>query len=75
MELEARAQREYISSVDIAMIYSGLGEQDRAFEWLERGFAGRAYGLVFLPTDPRFDLLRSDKRYAALMKRVGLPTS
>ena len=73
VELEARAQREYISPVDIAMIYSGLGEQDRAFEWLERGFAGRAYGLVFLPTDPRFDLLRGDKRYAALMKRVGLP--
>jgi hypothetical protein len=74
-ELEVRARREYISPVDIAMIYSGLGEQDRAFEWLERGFAGRAYALVFLPTDPRFDLLRSDKRYAALMKRVGLPTS
>ena len=74
-ELEARAQREYISPVDIAMIYSGLGEQDRAFEWLERGFAGRAYALVFLPTDPRFDMLRGDKRYAALMKRVGLPTS
>ena len=73
-ELEARAQREYISPVDIAMIYSGLGEQDRAFEWLERGFAGRAYGLVFMPTDPRFDLLRSDKRYSALMRRVGLPT-
>ena len=74
LELEARAQREYISPVDIAMIYSGLGEQDRAFEWLERGFAGRAYALVFLPTDPRFDLLRGDKRYAALMRRVGLPT-
>jgi serine/threonine-protein kinase len=73
-ELETRAQREYISPVDIAMIYSGLGEQDRAFEWLERGFSGRAYGLVFVPTDPRFDLLRSDKRYAALMRRVGLPT-
>jgi eukaryotic-like serine/threonine-protein kinase len=74
-ELEVRAKREYISPVDIAMIYSGLGEQDRAFEWLERGFAGRAYALVFLPTDPRFDRLRSDKRYAALMRRVGLPTS
>jgi eukaryotic-like serine/threonine-protein kinase len=74
-ELEVRAKREYISPVDIAMIYSGLGEQDRAFEWLERGFAGRAYALVFLPTDPRFDRLRSDERYAALMRRVGLPTS
>ncbi len=74
-ELEVRATHEYISPVDIAMIYSGLGEQDRAFGWLERGFAERAYGLVFLTTDPRFDLLRGDKRYSALMKRVGLPTS
>jgi serine/threonine-protein kinase len=73
-ELEARAQREYISPVDIAMIYGGLGERDRAFQWLERGLAGRAYSLIFLPTDPRFDPLRSDERYAALMRRVGLPT-
>jgi len=71
--IEALKARSYISPVDIATIYTGLGARDRAFEWLERAFIGRAYGLVFLPTDPRFDPLRSDPRYVALMRRVGLP--
>ncbi len=72
-ELEARARREYISPVDIAMIYGGLGERTQAFQWLERALAGRAYGLVFLATDPRFDPLRRDPRYTALVRKVGLP--
>ncbi len=72
-ELEARAQREYISPVDIALIYAGLGERNRAFEWLERGFAERAYGVVFLATDPRFDALRPDPRFKDLLRRIGMP--
>ena len=72
--IEALKARPYVSPVDIATIYIGLGEKDPALDWLERGFAGRAYGLVFLPSDPRFDPLRSDPRFAALMRRVGLPT-
>ena len=74
-ELEARAQREYISPVDIAMIYGGLGERDRALTWLERGFAERAYGVVYLATDPRFDALRADPRFTDLLRRIGMPPS
>jgi tetratricopeptide (TPR) repeat protein len=72
--IEALQARPYVSPVDIATIYIGLGEKDEALDWLERGFAGRAYGLVFLPSDPRFDPLRNDPRFTALMRRVGLPS-
>jgi tetratricopeptide (TPR) repeat protein len=71
--IEELKTRPYVSPVDIAMIYGGLGERNRAFDWLERAFAGRAYGLVFLATDPRFDPLRSDPRYTVLVRKVGLP--
>jgi hypothetical protein len=70
--LAALEARPYISPVDVATIHLGLGERDQAVEWLERALKERAYGLVFLPTDPRFDPLRSDPRFAAVMRRVGL---
>ena len=71
--LEARAQRQYISSVEIATVYVGLGDRDQAVEWLEKAVVGRAFELVLLATDPRFDPLRGDSRFKALMLRAGLP--
>ena len=70
--LAALEARPYISPVDVATIQVGLGERDQALEWLERALKERAYGLVFLPTDPRFDPVRSDPRFTAVMRRVGL---
>ena len=70
--LTALQARPYISPVDVATIHVGLGERDQAVEWLERALKERAYGLVFLPTDPRFDPVRSDPRLVAVMRRVGL---
>ena len=60
--------------LDVATIHVGLGERDQAIEWLERALKERAYGSGFLPTDPRFDPVRSDPRLVAVMRRVGLPT-
>ena len=71
--LAALQARPYVSPVDVATIHVGLGERDQALDWLERAFRERAYGLVFLPSDPRFDPVRSDPRFTALMRRVGLP--
>lgn len=57
----------------IALIYAGLGEKDKAFEWLERAYQHRAYPLLYLKLDPRFVPLRSDSRYRDLLRRIGLP--
>jgi TolB-like protein len=51
----------------------GLGEMDRAFEILDRAYEGRALWLLEYPRlDPYFDTLRSDPRFAVLMRRIGL---
>jgi hypothetical protein len=54
------------------LIYIGLGEKDRAFESLESAYKERSDLLVYLKVDPRLDTLRSDPRFADLMRRVGL---
>jgi eukaryotic-like serine/threonine-protein kinase len=71
-ELEALATRKYSSPVRIACIYAGLGDKDRAFEWLEKGYADRSDHLTQLKTECMFDSLRGDQRFTDLMRRVGL---
>ena len=72
-DLEALANRRYSSPVRIACIYIGLGDKERAFEWLEKGYAGRSDHLTQLKTDPMFDSLRTDLRFADLLRRIGFP--
>jgi TolB-like protein len=50
-----------------ALTYAGLGQKDKAFEWLERARAGRDASFPFLPYDPRFDSLKSDPRLKVLV--------
>ena len=63
----------YISPYGIALIYSGLGNKEETFNWLERGLQERADYLVFLKVDPRFDWLHGDPRFNSLLERIGLP--
>jgi len=57
----------------IAEVYAWRGEADKAFEWLERGFDQHDGGLSFLRIDPLFAAVRNDPRYAALVRKLGLP--
>jgi DNA-binding winged helix-turn-helix (wHTH) protein/TolB-like protein/Tfp pilus assembly protein PilF len=72
-EAEREEKQHYISSYSVALIYVGLGETDKAFERLEKAMKERDNGLVFLNIEHRFDPLRSDPRFAELVKEVGLP--
>ena len=55
----------------IATIYAMLGENDDAFEWLDRACHARSFDLVSLKVSPAFDKIRSDPRYEDLLVRVG----
>jgi tetratricopeptide (TPR) repeat protein len=64
------------ASVDpywVAAIYAGLGERDRAFEFLEKSYRQHSGNLVFLKPDPFWNDARSDPRYTDLLRRMGLP--
>ncbi len=56
----------------VALIYIGLGQKDQAFEWLEKAYQEHNILMLWLKTDPRFDSLRADARFAGLLKKVGL---
>ena len=59
-------------SVQIATVYAGLGDYNKAFEWLEKGYEEQANNLGYLKVARVWDDLRSDPRYAALLKKMGL---
>jgi hypothetical protein len=51
-------------------VYAGLGEREKAFEWLERGYTEQNNYLKDLKTSFLWENLRSDPRYAAMLKRM-----
>jgi len=57
----------------VAFVYGLVGDKDRAFAWLERGFAEHNGDLTDLNVDPIWDPLRDDPRFKDLVRRVGLP--
>lgn len=76
LQLETLREREpvaYVSPLDFARAYAQLGEADLAFGYLDAAFIDRAPGLVFLTVDPAWEAVRNDARFAAAVRRVGLP--
>lgn len=71
-QLKEVSQRNYVAPFRFALIYVGLGENDQAFEWLEKSFKEKGPDMTFLKSDPRFDPLRSDPRFADLLRRMKL---
>ncbi len=59
----------------LAVVYAGLGDKDRAFEWLEASYENRIELLAWIKVDPRFDSLRGDDRFDRFLERVGLAST
>src|SRR5436190_20950770 len=68
----ALSDQHYIPPVNIALVYNGLGDQDEALSLLKRACEERDVRLVLLKVDPRWDTFRSDPRFGAILKRIGL---
>ena len=71
-QLQQMSKDQYVPSLYIAMVHTGLGDKNEAFAWLDKAYAERCEYLVYLPTDPMADPLRSDPRFPALLQRLGL---
>jgi tetratricopeptide (TPR) repeat protein len=61
-----------VGRYEIALVYSGLGDKDEALAWLEEAYKTHSEGLTNLKIDPCLDPLRSDPRFADLLRRTGL---
>jgi eukaryotic-like serine/threonine-protein kinase len=72
-KLRQAARRHYVPAYGIAMIYLGLAEADKIFEWLEKAFEERSGFMPFLKVEPMFDGLRADLRFQDLRRRMNFP--
>ena len=71
-KLDILSQKRYVSPYYYALIYTGLGDREKAFEWLEKACESRDEWLIWLGTEPKLDELRSDPRFPQLLRRIGL---
>ena len=72
-DLTKLAKQRYVAAYFFALIHIGLGEDDRAIEYLEKSFEEHSHWLMYLHIDPSMDALRSNSLFQALLQRVGLP--
>jgi tetratricopeptide (TPR) repeat protein len=68
-----QAGTRYFSPLGLATAYAKVGDKEKAFEWLEKSFEEREGNITLLNYDPAFKSLRGDRRFADLLKRIGLP--
>ena len=71
-ELQTRSKTGYVAPFQIAMVYLGLNDKDKTFEYLEEAFKARSWYMTWLKVEPALDPLRSDPRFVDLITRVGL---
>jgi len=67
------SKQKYIAAYFFAGIHAGLGEGDRAMEYLEKAYEEHSHWLIYLHIDPGMDALRSNPRFQDLLRRIGLP--
>jgi len=72
-ELEEKYTRREAIGQYIATVYLGLGDKDKAFEWLEKDFQARNAKLIEIRWQLEFESLRDDARFKDLLKRMGVP--
>ena len=72
-ELKAASQQTLVPALFVALVYAGLEDNDQAFTWLEKAYEERFNRLAYLKVEALWDPLRSDPRFADLLRRVGIP--
>jgi TolB-like protein/Tfp pilus assembly protein PilF len=71
-EMHKRSKQTYLPAYEIALAYVGLKKNNKAFEWLEKAYEDRSFEMKSIKTEPVLDSLRSDSRFTALLKKMGL---
>jgi TolB-like protein/DNA-binding winged helix-turn-helix (wHTH) protein/tetratricopeptide (TPR) repeat protein len=69
--LEELSAKRYVSPYAIALIYEAMGKKDYCLDWLEKASADRSTSMAYLRVDPTLDRLRSEPRFAMLVKQTN----
>src|SRR5437016_2439448 len=69
-ELEAMAKRQYVNTTAFAAIYLGLGEKEKALDWLDKSYQDQESACWYLKVDPIYDSVRNEPRFQALLQKV-----
>jgi hypothetical protein len=70
-QLTEFSKEKYVPAFRRAEIYAALGENDKAFEWLQKAYE-EEHCIIAIKVDPVYDPLRSDPRFADLLRRMNL---
>ncbi len=73
-DLTQLSEHRYVSPYDLALLHSGLGQKQEAFEWLDRAYEMHDGWMIYVTVDPRWRPVREDARFADIVRRVGLAT-
>ena len=73
-ELEARHRKQPFNPTVVALLYAGLGDRQRALDWLERAYKEHDVQLAWFNLEPQVDMLREEPRFVELMSRMRLVT-
>ena len=66
------SKEKYFSPMFISRVYAGMGDVDKAIEWLEKGYEERDPVVCVVKSVPSHDYMHSDPRFQALLKKMGL---
>ena len=72
-DLKKKSSSQYVSPVDLSLLYAQLGDREKTLSLLEQGYREHSPLLLWVQNDPAYDFLHADERYRSIIKRVGLP--
>ena len=70
--MSQRPANQYVRSYETALIYAGLGDRAKTFQYLDKAYEERSVGMTDLISDVAFDDFQSDPRFQELVRKVGL---
>lgn len=68
-DLQQRARQQYVPPYALAVVYAGLNEDAKVFEWMNNALSCRDVHLIYLPVDPKWDSFRNDERFHDILRR------
>ena len=71
--LDSLSRTQYVTAYAVALVHAALGQSDSAFVWLNKAVDERTHWVLWLNRDRRWDPIRSDDRFRAIVRRVGIP--